>query len=76
MRPVAVQAALVDVAGEQVGAALVAALADLPQQLSDRDAGLFGPALAEVVAVGIDQGGAVLRGRAAAAAARWRGRSA
>ena len=56
-------AALVDVADEEVGAALVAGLADLPQQLLDRDAGLFGPALAEVVAVGVDEGGAVLRTR-------------
>src|ERR1700758_2110358 len=61
MRAVAVQAALVDVADQEVGTALVAALADLPQQLLDQDAGLFGPALAEVVAVGVDEGGAVLR---------------
>ena len=54
-------AALVDVADEEVGAALVAAFPDLPQQLLDRDAGLFGPALAEVVAVGVDEGGPVLR---------------
>jgi hypothetical protein len=52
VRAVAVQAALVDVADQEVGAALVAALADLAQQLLDRDAGIFGPALAEVVAVG------------------------
>ena len=61
MRAVAVQAAPVDVADEEVGAALVAALADLPQQLPDRDAGLFGPALAAVVAVGVNEGGAVFR---------------
>jgi hypothetical protein len=42
MGPACVQAALVDVADEQVGAAGVAPLADLPQQLRDRDAGLFG----------------------------------
>ena len=54
MRVAAVQAALVDVADKQVGAALVAALADLAQQLLDRDGGLFGAALAEVVAVGVD----------------------
>ena len=54
-------AALVDVADEEVGAALVAEFPDLPQQLLDRDAGFFGPALAEVVAVGVDEGGPVLR---------------
>jgi hypothetical protein len=61
VRAVAVHAALVDVADEEVGAALVAAVADLPQQLLDRDAGLFCPALAEVVAVGADESRAVLR---------------
>jgi len=76
VRAVAVQAALVDVADQEVGAALVAALADLAQQLLDRDAGLLCPALAEVVTVGVDEGGPVLRGRAAAARARWPGRSA
>src|SRR5258708_6419830 len=58
---VAVQAALVDVADQEVGAALVAALADLPQQVLDRDSGLAGPALAQVVAMGVDEGGAVFR---------------
>jgi hypothetical protein len=43
MRAAALQAALVNVADEEVGAALVAALTDLAQQLLDRDAGLFGP---------------------------------
>ena len=61
VRPVGVGAALVDVADEEVGAARVAALADLPQQLLDRDPGLFGAALAQVVAVGVDEGGPVLR---------------
>ena len=61
MRPVAFCAALVDVADEEVGAALVAEFPDLPQQLLERDAGFFGPALAEVVAVGAGEGGAVLR---------------
>jgi hypothetical protein len=61
VRPVAVRAALVDVADEEVGTALVAALADLPQQLPERDAGLFCPALAEVAAVRVDESGAVLR---------------
>jgi hypothetical protein len=61
VRAVAVQAALVDVADQEVGAALVAALADLPQQVLDRDSGLAGPALAQVVAMGVDEGGAVFR---------------
>ena len=54
MRPAAFCAALADVADEQVGAALVAEFPDLPQQLLDRDAWLFCPALAEVVAVGVE----------------------
>jgi hypothetical protein len=57
VRAAAVQAALVNVADKEVGAALVATFADLAQQLLDRDAGLFGPALAEVAAVGVDKGG-------------------
>ena len=61
VRAVAVQAALVDVADQEVGAALVAAFADLAQQVLDRDAGFLGAALAEVVAVGVDEGGPVLR---------------
>ena len=60
MRPVAVEPALVDVADQEVGAALVAALLDLAQELLDRDAWLLGAALAEVVAVGVDQGRPVL----------------
>jgi len=63
VRPVAFGAALVDVADEQVGAALVAELADLPQQLLDGHGGVPGAALAQVVAVGVDQGGPVLRAR-------------
>ncbi len=70
VRPVGVGAALVDVADQQVGAARVAALADLPQQLLDRDPGFLGSALAQVVAVGVDEGGPVLRVRGAAARAR------
>jgi hypothetical protein len=62
VRPVAVGAALVDVADEQVGAALVAELADLPEQLPNRDSGVLGAPLAQVVAVGIDERGPVLRG--------------
>ena len=61
MRAVAVEAPLVDVADQEVGAALVAAVADLPQQMLDRDSGLLGAALAEVVPVRVNQGGAVLR---------------
>ena len=75
MRAVAIHAALVDVAGEEVGAALVAAFADLPQQVLERDAGLFGPALAEVVAVGVDEGGAVLRDVLQVDIAKFRGLS-
>ena len=52
VRAVAVQAAPVDVADQEVGAALVAAFADLAQQVLDRDPGFFRVALAEVVAVG------------------------
>ena len=47
MRLVGFCAAPVDVADVQVGAAQVAALTDLPQQLRDGDARLFGPALAD-----------------------------
>src|SRR5262252_5662131 len=61
MRPVAVQPALIDVADQEVGAALVTAFPDLAQELLDGDAGLCCPALAEVVAVGVDEGGLVLR---------------
>ena len=61
MRPVALQAALADVADEQVGVALVAEFPDLPQQLLNRDRGVFGAALAQVVAVGVDERGPVLR---------------
>lgn len=61
MRPACFGAALAEVADQQVGAALVTALANFSQQLGDRDARLVGSALAEVVAVAIDEGGAVLR---------------
>jgi hypothetical protein len=61
VRPVSFDAALVDVADKQVRAALVAEVPDLPQQLSDRDAGFLGPAFAEVVAVRVDEGGTVFR---------------
>jgi hypothetical protein len=52
VRPVAVQPALVDVADQEAGAALVAAFPDLAQELLDGGAGLFCSALAEVAAVG------------------------
>jgi hypothetical protein len=61
VRPVAVEPALVDVADQEVGAAPVAALPDLTQELLDGDAPLFRPPLAEVVAVGAGKGGLVLR---------------
>jgi hypothetical protein len=61
VRPVAVEPALVDVADQEVGTALVAALPDLAQELLDGDARLFRPPLAEVVAVGVDEGGLVFR---------------
>jgi hypothetical protein len=61
VRPVALGASLVDVADEQVRAALVAELADLPQQLLDRDRGVLGAAPAQVVAVGVNERGPVLR---------------
>ena len=61
MRLAAVQPALVDIADQKVGDALVAALPDLAQELLDRDARLLGAALAEVVAVGVHQGRPVLR---------------
>jgi hypothetical protein len=61
VRAVAVEPALVDVADQEVGAALVAALPDLAQELLDRGSRLLGAALAEVVAVRVDEGGAVLR---------------
>ena len=70
MRLAAVQPALIDVADQEVGAALVAALPDLAQELPDRDAWLLGAALAEVVAV------AGTSGRAGAAPAGWHGRNA
>jgi hypothetical protein len=53
--------ALVEVADQEVGASGVAELADLAQELPDRDAGLFCPPLAGVVAVGIDEGDPVVR---------------
>jgi hypothetical protein len=61
VRLAAVQPALVDVADQEVGAAPVAALPDLAQELLPRDARLPGAALAEVVTVGIDQVRPVLR---------------
>ncbi|MER7360963.1 hypothetical protein, partial [Nonomuraea dietziae] len=56
-----VGATLVEVAHQQVGAAGVAAFADLGQQMRDRHTGLFNQAASQVLAVGVDQSGAVLR---------------
>jgi hypothetical protein len=56
VRPVSLGAALVDVADEQVGAALVAELADLPQQLLDRDRGVLGATVAALIAAGVVRG--------------------
>jgi hypothetical protein len=50
------------VADQEVGAAGVAQCADLGEQAGDGDGGVLGPASAQVLAVGVDQGGAVLRG--------------
>ncbi|MCX4429794.1 hypothetical protein OG834_01660 [Streptomyces mirabilis] len=55
-------AALGDVADQEVRAAGVAEFADFGEQVGDRDGGVRGPAFAQVLAVGIDQSGAVLRG--------------
>ena len=60
MRPFGVGAALVEVADQEVGAAGVATLADLAQQLLNGDPGFLGAAFAQVVAVRVDQGGPVL----------------
>jgi hypothetical protein len=61
VRAVAFCAALIDVADEQVGAALVAEFPDFPQELLDRNPRLLGPAFAQVVAVGVDEGRPVFR---------------
>jgi hypothetical protein len=76
VRPVAVESPLADVADEEVGAARVAELADLPQELLNGDCGLVCAALAQVVAVGDRRGWAGTLGRTAAVRARWPGRSA
>jgi len=49
--------ALGDVADAQVRAALIAEFPDFPPQVLDRDAWFFGTALAQVVAIGVDEGG-------------------
>ncbi|WP_326569985.1 hypothetical protein OIE69_00720 [Actinacidiphila glaucinigra] len=56
---VAFGAALVEVSDQQVGAA-----GDLVQEVGDGDGRVVGPALAQVVAVGVDQGGPVAGGDA------------
>ena len=60
-RPVALDPALGDVAVEQVEAAGVAELSDLLEQAEDRDGRVLLASLAQVVAVGIDEGGTVQR---------------
>jgi hypothetical protein len=60
--PVGLDASLVDVADQEVGTAGVAKFPDLPQKVGDGDCRLLGAACAQVVAVGVDQGGPVLRG--------------
>ena len=62
MRPAGLGPALGDVLDEEGPAALVAELADLPQQLQDRNPGFFGAALAQVISVGTGQRGPVLPG--------------
>ena len=64
VRSIGVGASLVEVADQEVGAARVAALPDLPQQLLHRDPGFLYAAFAQVVAVRVDQGGPVLGGAA------------
>jgi hypothetical protein len=51
VRPLAVGAALVKVADQEVGTAGVAAFADLPQQLLRWHPGFFGPAVSGVSCV-------------------------
>jgi len=55
--PVPFGSALGDVAVEQVEAAGVAELFDLAEQLEDRDCGVGGAPLPQVIAVRIDEGG-------------------
>ena len=61
---VAFGAALVEVADQQVGAAGVAEFPDLVREVGDGDGRVVGPAPAQVVAVGVDQGGPVAGGDA------------
>ncbi|MET8291828.1 hypothetical protein ABZV80_42770 [Streptomyces sp. NPDC005132] len=61
---VAFGAALVEVADQQVGAAGIAQFPDLVQEVGDGDGRVVGPPSAQVVAVGVDQGGPVARGDA------------
>ena len=53
--------ALDDVAVEQVEGAGVAQFSDLGEELGGADGGVLFPASAQVVAVGVDEGGPVLR---------------
>ncbi|MCY0962840.1 hypothetical protein OTB19_39135 [Streptomyces sp. H27-H5] len=54
--------ALGDVADQQVRAAGVAEFLDLVQEVGDGRRGVLLAALSQVVAVGVDEGGPVLRG--------------
>ncbi|GGL68115.1 hypothetical protein GCM10010095_61290 [Streptomyces anthocyanicus] len=56
---VAFGAALVEVADQQVDTAGIAQLPDLFEEVGDRDGGIRGSAPAQVVAVGVDEGGPV-----------------
>lgn len=56
---VAFGAALIEVADQRVGAAGVAQLSDHPQQVGDGHGGVGPARFAEVVAVGVDEGGPV-----------------
>ncbi|WRQ77907.1 hypothetical protein I3F59_000060 [Streptomyces sp. MUM 178J] len=59
MTAVGVRTALVDVLVQEVQAACEAEGLDLFEEVLDGDGGVFGPAFAQVLAVGVDQAGAV-----------------
>ncbi|KOG54811.1 hypothetical protein ADK75_13210 [Streptomyces virginiae] len=61
MAVVGVRAALVDVLVQKVEAAGEAEGLDLFEEVLDGDARVFGPASAQVIAVGIDEAGAIFR---------------
>lgn len=60
--PVGLDAALVDVADEEVRAAGVAQFPDLLQEMGDGDGRVLQPASAQVIAAGVHEGGPVLGG--------------